>query len=215
MALTRERLRELCRARGAGCRPPRPAAPRIAATTIIEYLTLQLGDTPVRGILTRPTHIAGRARVILYGHSHGGRYDIGADELLDGREYLLDPLGPVFARQGYVTLCIDMPTFGKRSTESESFASKALLWYGKGLFAADALRPLGRADLPGVAGRRRPGAHRGFRHLHGLHAELLAGRHGRAHRRGGASLLLCRFPYHDRDSAPAAGTASISSSRAC
>ena len=40
----------------------------------------------------------------------------------------------VFARAGYVTLCIDMPVFGKRATVSEGSASKALLWYGKGLF---------------------------------------------------------------------------------
>ena len=33
-----------------------------------------------------------------------------------------------------MTLCIDMPTFGKRATVSESFAAKALLWFGKGLF---------------------------------------------------------------------------------
>lgn len=134
MAITRERLRELV-----GLVEPSVALGDVRTEDcgdyIIEYLTLQLGDTPVRGILTRPTQIAGRAPAILYGHSHGGRYDIGADELLDGREYLLDPLGPAFARAGYVTLCIDMPTFGKRTTESESFASKALLWYGRGLFA--------------------------------------------------------------------------------
>lgn len=102
---------------------------------VVEHLMLRLGETEVRGILTRPTETSGRAPAILYGHSHGGRYDIGADELLQGREYLLDPLGPVFARAVYVTLCIDMPTFGRRATETESFAAKALLWHGKGLFA--------------------------------------------------------------------------------
>jgi dienelactone hydrolase len=133
MAVTRERLRELV---GLAEPPVRLDAVRTedCGDYIIEYLSLSLGDTPVRGILTRPAQINGRAPAILYGHSHGGRYDIGADELLDGREYLLDPLGPVFARQGYVSLCIDMPTFGKRATVSESFAAKALLWYGKGLF---------------------------------------------------------------------------------
>lgn len=102
---------------------------------VVEHLTLVLGSTEVRGILTRPAESSGRLPAILYGHSHGGRYDIGADELLQGREYLLDPLGPVFARAGYVTLCIDMPVFGDRATVSEGYASKALLWYGKGLFA--------------------------------------------------------------------------------
>jgi dienelactone hydrolase len=133
MAITRERLCQLV-----GLVEP---AVSLSAARIeerdgyeVEHLTLKLGDTEVRGILTRPLKVEGRLPAILYGHSHGGRYDIGADELLDGREYLLGPLGPVFARAGYVTLAIDMPVFGKRSTVTESAAAKALLWYGKGLF---------------------------------------------------------------------------------
>lgn len=134
MALTRERLRQLIGL-------VEPSVTLVAAHIEqrddfeVEHLTLRLGDTEVRGILTRPAKVDGRLPAILYGHSHGGRYDIGADELLDGREYLLDPLGPVFARAGYVTLCIDMPVFGARATVSEGSAAKALLWYGKGLFA--------------------------------------------------------------------------------
>ena len=101
---------------------------------VIEHLRLRLGDTEVRGILTRPVDNERRLPAILYGHSHGGGYGIGARELLDGREYLLDPLGPVFAHAGYVTLCIDMPVFGERATVSEGAAAKALLWHGKSLF---------------------------------------------------------------------------------
>jgi dienelactone hydrolase len=101
---------------------------------IVETLRFRLDDTEVRGLLTRPLAAAGRLPAILYGHSHGGRYDIGAEELLVGREYLQTPLGPVFARAGYVTLCIDMPVFGLRSTVTESAAAKALLWHGKSLF---------------------------------------------------------------------------------
>ncbi|KFL28949.1 hypothetical protein JP75_23380 [Devosia riboflavina] len=101
---------------------------------VIEHLRLQIGDEVVRGILTRPAQVDRRLPAILYGHSHGGGYAIGARELLDGREYLVDPLGPVFARAGYVTLAIDMPIFGERATVSESFAAKALLWHGKSLF---------------------------------------------------------------------------------
>lgn len=101
---------------------------------VIEHLRLQIGDEVVRGILTRPAQVDGRLPAILYGHSHGGGYAIGARELLDGREYLVDPLGPVFARAGYVTFTIDMPIFGERATVSESFAAKALLWHGKSLF---------------------------------------------------------------------------------
>lgn len=101
---------------------------------VVEHLRLAIGDTEVRGILTRPSASSGKLPAILYGHSHGGRYDIGAQELLDGREYLLDPLGPVLARAGYVTLAIDMPVFGERATVTESFSAKALLWEGKTLF---------------------------------------------------------------------------------
>jgi dienelactone hydrolase len=101
---------------------------------VIEHVRLRIGDAEVRGILTRPAKIEGRLPAILYGHSHGGGYGIGARELLDGRDYLVGPLGPVFARAGYVTLCIDMPIFGERATVAESFAAKALLWHGKSLF---------------------------------------------------------------------------------
>ncbi|MCP8883595.1 acetylxylan esterase [Devosia sp. XJ19-1] len=101
---------------------------------VIEHLRLRIGDEEVRGILTRPAEAEGPLPAILYGHSHGGGYAIGARELLDGREYLVGPLGPVFARAGYVTFCIDMPVFGERATVTESFAAKALLWHGKSLF---------------------------------------------------------------------------------
>lgn len=101
---------------------------------VIEHIRLRIGEADVRGILTRPTEVSGPLPAILYGHSHGGGYAIGARELLDGREYLVGPLGPIFARAGYVTLCIDMPVFGERATVTESFAAKALLWHGKSLF---------------------------------------------------------------------------------
>lgn len=101
---------------------------------VVEHLKLRIGDEEVRGILTRPAVVDGKLPAILYGHSHGGGYSVGARELLDGREYLVGPLGPVFARAGYVTLCIDMPIFGERATVSESAAAKALLWHGKSLF---------------------------------------------------------------------------------
>lgn len=102
---------------------------------MVERLRLELaGRGEVRGLLTRPVGEAGRRPAILFAHSHGGRYDIGAAELLAGREYLLDPPGPALARAGYITLCIDMPIFGERATVSEGSAAKALLWYGKSLF---------------------------------------------------------------------------------
>jgi acetyl esterase/lipase len=134
MAITRERLRALIQF----------AEPQVALRSrsveqcdgyVLETLMLELDGEPVRGFVTRPLDRKGRLPAILYGHSHGGRYDLGAAELLEGREYLFDAPGPALARAGYVVLSIDMPVFGRRAAVSEGFASKALLWYGKSLFA--------------------------------------------------------------------------------
>lgn len=101
---------------------------------VFERLTFDLeGGGPVRAFLTRPIASAGPCPAILYGHSHGGRHEIGASELMDGRSYLLSPFGPLLARAGYVTLCMDMPTFGGRSDVEESAAAKAHIWYGTSL----------------------------------------------------------------------------------
>ena len=134
MTITPERLRTLF-----GLNEPRVT---LLETTIEEHENYVLerlnfnfeGKGAVRGLLTRPRDNTVKLPAILYGHSHGGRYDIGADELMSGREYLRDPLGPVFAAEGYVTLCIDMPVFGTRATEGENAAAKRLLWHGKSLF---------------------------------------------------------------------------------
>lgn len=103
---------------------------------IREQLRFRLSDgTEVRGFLTRPSAgFVSRGPAIVYAHAHGARWDIGASELVDGRPALLDAPGPVLAREGYVTLCIDMPTFGTRAGISEDEAAKAALWHGKTLF---------------------------------------------------------------------------------
>ena len=105
MALTRERFRELI-----GLEEPSVAlrSAKIEARDgyVVEHLRLSLGDEEVRGVLVRPV-TPGPHPAILVGHSHGGVYDIGAMELLEGRDYLFDPPGPALARAGYVALCID------------------------------------------------------------------------------------------------------------
>ena len=132
MTLTASRLRELLRhERRPIALVDRTVQPRDGF--VLEKLTFDIAGRSVRGLLTRPAG-EGRHPAILYGHSHGDLHHVGADELLLGREYLLEPLGPTFARAGYVTLCIDMPTFGARSSTIESFASKAQLWFGGSLF---------------------------------------------------------------------------------
>jgi dienelactone hydrolase len=111
-------------------------SPEFHEDHVIERLQFRLSDgTPVRGFLTRPREAsASPGPAILYAHAHGGRYDIGASELTDGRAALLDAPGPALAREGYVVLCIDMPTFGDRASTGEDAAAKAALWQGKTLF---------------------------------------------------------------------------------
>lgn len=85
-----------------------------------------------RALMTRP-EAPGPHPAILHIHAHGARYDIGAAELLDGRPALVSPPGPVLARAGYATLCIDLPGFGSRAAATESALAKARLWRGKSL----------------------------------------------------------------------------------
>jgi cephalosporin-C deacetylase-like acetyl esterase len=98
----------------------------------VEALRFELeGGEPMRGFVARPT-TPGPHPALLYMHSHGGKYHIGADEMLLGHDYI-GPLGPVFARAGFVTLMVEMPLFGTRANVSESALSKALLWRGRTL----------------------------------------------------------------------------------
>ncbi len=119
--------------------PPRAKSPPAAAIVevtakhgiVTEHVALDLGhDLPVRAFLTRPERAAANLPAVLYCHAHGARFDIGASELLDGRPALLGAYGSLLARAGFVTLCLDMPTFGERQQPNESALSKALLWHG-------------------------------------------------------------------------------------
>ena len=87
----------------------------------------------VRGIMTYPAELSSPAPAIVYIHAHGGDYALGAAELTNGRPQLLGPLGPVFAREGYVTLAIDLRCFGIRAHEAEGATAKRLAWYGRNL----------------------------------------------------------------------------------
>ncbi len=86
----------------------------------------------VEGFLLEPEG-GGPAPAILYIHAHGGRYDIGAREVLDGRESLAGPAGPALARAGFRVLALDMPCFGGRAGTQEGAAAKAAQWYGRSL----------------------------------------------------------------------------------
>ncbi len=96
----------------------------------LDFTTLR-GER-VRGFLTRPLH-DGPVPALLCIHAHGFRYDIGADELLDGRASLQSAPGPAFAAMGFAALMIDMPAFGVRTEPGESARTKARLWQGRSL----------------------------------------------------------------------------------
>lgn len=99
----------------------------------VETLRFRTGaGESVRGLLLRPPGTEALP-AILYIHAHGRRYDIGVDELMNGRAALQSPLGPVFAGMGLAVLAIEAPAFGTRAEPDESTRAKALLWHGKSL----------------------------------------------------------------------------------
>ncbi len=108
------------------------ASPEVSA----RWLTLERTDgARIRACLTGPAGPWADRPAVLYIHAHGGKYDIGADELMAGRPALIDPpYGEALAGAGIVALCLDLPCFGSRATEPESRAAKRHLWAGTTLF---------------------------------------------------------------------------------
>ena len=102
-----------------------------ACVTILTFTTERQEE--VRGFFCQPADRDGPTPAVLVIHAHGGRYDIGADELMQGRPALQRPLGPDLARLGIATLCLDMPCFGTRAALPENPTAKALLWEGRSL----------------------------------------------------------------------------------
>lgn len=100
----------------------------------------------------------GRGPVLLYHHSHGGRYAVGKDELWQGAPYLAGPWLADCAARGWGALAIDHHAFGERQGDGESAIAKLALWRGTSLWALmqrDASRALDwlrtREDVAAVA----------------------------------------------------------------
>ncbi len=104
------------------------------------------GLETVPASLVRPVGLTGPAPAILFNHSHGGGYDVGRRELVEGRSYLHSvPYAKTLTDLGFVAMCIDHWVFGERATRSESQAFKAMLWQGRvlwGMMVYDSLRAL-------------------------------------------------------------------------
>jgi hypothetical protein len=100
----------------------------------LEHLEFDFnGIEPVTGILLVPEKIKDKAPCMLYCHAHFGTYDIGKDELLNGRNVMLS-YAPVYAEKGILCLAIDSWCFGERKLNAETDTFKKMLWEGKTLF---------------------------------------------------------------------------------
>ncbi|WP_308637493.1 dienelactone hydrolase family protein [Paenibacillus silvisoli] len=111
----------------------------------VEKLLLDLnGEEEVPAYFVKPVEGEGPFKTLLFHHSHGGRYELGKDELLLGNSYLQEPCYAFeLTRAGYAALCIDAWGFGERRGRKESELFKEMLWKGQvlwGKMVYDALR---------------------------------------------------------------------------
>ena len=116
-------------------------------TYILEKLLLDLnGLEPVPAFFVRQRDSRGRIPAILYHHVHGGAYEKGKEELLEGcRGLQAPPYAEEFARRGWAALAIDAWNFGERHNRTESSLFKEMLWKGRvlwGMMVYDAERAL-------------------------------------------------------------------------
>jgi dienelactone hydrolase len=110
------------------------------------WLLDQNGLEPAPALVARPAGASGRRPAVLFNHSHGGGYDIGKKELIEGRSYLQPtPYAKALTDQGYLVVCIDHWCFGERDVETELETFKAMLWQGRvlwGMMVYDSIRAL-------------------------------------------------------------------------
>jgi len=128
----------------------RPISCRSVATErrggyVLETLVLDLnGDEDVPAYFVRPADTDGPCPAVLYNHAHGGKYEIGKDELIHSRgNPWNEPNADALTRAGYAALCIDHWAFGERRGRTESSIFKEMLWRGQvmwGMMVYDSLR---------------------------------------------------------------------------
>lgn len=105
----------------------------------LEHLQLDLnGIEPVPALLLIPNERQDPAPGLLYLHAHGDRYDLGKEELVEGRD-VLQPYAPVCAEKGLVALAVDNWCFSGRrhhddGRQGEHDAFKLMLWRGQVLW---------------------------------------------------------------------------------
>jgi dienelactone hydrolase len=133
----------------------RPGAAKLVSTEkrngyTLERLVLDLnGVEPVPAVVLIPEKRAGSAPGLLYIHWHGGMYDLGKEQLVEGVK-AQPAYAPMCAEKGIVTLAIDSWCFGERKhaktgRTGEEDAFKLMLWRGRvlwGMMMFDELRAL-------------------------------------------------------------------------
>jgi len=112
----------------------------------LEKLVLDLnGIEAVPAYFLRPKVGEGPFPAVLFNHAHGGNYERGKDELIEGggSDRQRAPYGEALTQQGYAVLCIDTWAFGERRGRTESAIFKQMLWQGQvmwGMMVYDNLR---------------------------------------------------------------------------
>ena len=106
----------------------------------LEYLDLEVnGVQTVPALLLLPDKRAEKAPGLLYNHWHGGDYNAGKTELLNGTR-VMEAYAPVYAEKGIVALAIDAWCFGERAPypdqggRGEADTFKEMLWKGRVLW---------------------------------------------------------------------------------
>ena len=112
----------------------------------VEALEFENGvGATVYGYLLLPDNGGKAAPAVLYHHMHGGKYEVGKQELW--QEWLIEGIapGPALACEGYVVLAIDAYCFNQRETQgpagdrerggaTEQALFKKFVWEGKTLW---------------------------------------------------------------------------------
>jgi hypothetical protein len=123
---------------------------------LLEKLELDLnGEQPAPAWFATPKGASGRRPTVLFNHSHGGGYQIGKAEFIDGRDYLAKPAYAEFLTSlGFNALCFDAWIFGERAGRKELDFFKETLWQGRvlwGMMVYDSLKAvdylMSRADV--------------------------------------------------------------------
>ena len=112
---------------------------------MLEKLTLDLnGEQAAPAWFAKPKNKTGKLPTVLFNHSHGGGYQIGKTEFIEGREYLGKPSYAEFLTSlGYNALCFDAWIFGERSGRAELDMYKDMIWHGRvlwGMMVYDSLK---------------------------------------------------------------------------